>query len=89
MCEHATAKERAQLLLDEAWCGLFAERGTPEEALELLADDLVEERPLRLVALVVGHAAPCRDRSWGVPLERLGARPRYVTGMCSDDATAT
>ncbi len=35
---------------------------TREEAFQLLADDLVKEGFLRLVALVVGHLDPVRDR---------------------------
>ena len=35
---------------------------TREEAFQLLADDLVKEGLLRLVALVVGHLDPVRDR---------------------------
>ena len=35
---------------------------TREEAFQLLADDLVKEGLLRLVALVIGHLDPVRDR---------------------------
>ncbi len=60
--EHAAAEEGAKLLLDEAWCRLFSERRTGEEAFELLAHDLVKEGLLRFMALVLGHEVPDRDR---------------------------
>jgi hypothetical protein len=41
---------------------MFPERGSSERAFQLLAHDLVEERLLRLVALVLGHLDPVRDR---------------------------
>ena len=76
VCEDATAKERAKLLLDEARCRLLPRGRAREEVLQLLADDLVKERLLRLVALVLGHGAPFRDRRGAAPIDRLvqGAR---------------
>jgi hypothetical protein len=46
---------------DEARYRLIAVGRAREEALELLADDLVEEGLLRVMALVLGHEAPFRD----------------------------
>ena len=60
--EHAAAEEGAKLLLDEAWCRLFSERRTGEEAFQLLAHDLVKEGLLRFMALVLGHVVPDRDQ---------------------------
>jgi len=74
MREHAAAEKGAKLLLDETWRWMFPERRTGEEAFQLLAHYLVEERLLRLVALVFGHRVPSRDRRGVAPLERLGAR---------------
>jgi len=62
VCEHATAKEGAKLLLDEAGGGLLSVRGARQEACELLADDLMKKSLLRLTALVLGHEIPDRDR---------------------------
>ncbi len=60
--EHATAKESAKLLLDEAGSGLLSVYSAREEAFELLANDLMKESLLRLMALVLGHGVPPRDR---------------------------
>ena len=57
MRQHAATQEGAKLLLDEARDVGRAR----EKALELLADDLVEEGLLRVMALVLGHEAPFRD----------------------------
>jgi hypothetical protein len=59
--QDATAQEGAELLLDEARYRLIAVGRAREKALELLADDLVEEGLLRLMALVLGHEVPSRD----------------------------
>jgi len=60
--EHATAQECAKLLLDEARHRLIAQRRAREERLQLLADDPVKERLLRLMALVLAHGVPFRDQ---------------------------
>jgi hypothetical protein len=60
--EHATAQEGAKLLLDEARSGLLSACGAREEACELLANDPMKKRLLRLMALVLGHEAPVGDR---------------------------
>ena len=68
--EHATAKEGTKLLLDEAGSGLLSVCSAREEAFELLANDLMKESLLRLMAVVLGHAVPGRDRV-GAPREKL------------------
>ncbi len=60
--EHAAAKERANLLLDEARSGLLSVCGAREEAFELLAHDLMKKSLLRLMTLILGHEIPDRDR---------------------------
>jgi hypothetical protein len=70
--ENATAKERAKLLLNEAGCRLLARGRAREELVQLLADDLVKEGLLRLVALILEHGGPFRDRRGATPLGRLG-----------------
>jgi hypothetical protein len=62
MREHAAAKEGAKLLLDEARGRLLSVCGAREKTFELLANDLVKQSLLRLMALVLGHAVPDRDR---------------------------
>ena len=66
--QDTAAQEGAELLLDETGDRLIAARSARQEAFQLLAYDLVEEGLLRLMALVLGHAAPSRDRRGG---ERL------------------
>jgi hypothetical protein len=68
--EHATAKEGAKLLLDEAGSGPLSVCSAREEAFELLANDLMKESLLRLMALVPGHAVPGRDLA-GAPSKKL------------------
>jgi hypothetical protein len=68
--EHATAKEGAKLLLDEAGSGLLSVCSAREEASELLANDLMKESLLGLMALVLGNAVPGRDRV-GAPRKKL------------------
>ncbi len=69
LCEDAAVEMGAELALDEARhrCVLLA--GADQEGLELLADDLVQERLLGGVALVLEHAASPRDRAWAAPGE--------------------
>jgi hypothetical protein len=71
VCENATAKERAKLLLDEARRRLLPRGRAREETLQLLADDLVREGRLRLVALTLGRGAPFRDRRGAARIDRL------------------
>jgi hypothetical protein len=61
MRQDTAAQEGPELLLDEARNRLIAVGRAREEALELLADDLVEEGLLRVMALVLDHEAPFRD----------------------------
>lgn len=75
VCENATAKERAKLLLDEARRRLLPKGRAREEVFQLLADDLVKEGLLRLVALILGHGVPFRDRRGAAPSNRLGVKP--------------
>jgi len=63
--QDAATQERAKLLLDEAGRGLIAVARTRQEAFQLLPDDLMKQGLLRLMALVVGHMDPVRDRVWG------------------------
>jgi hypothetical protein len=76
MGEYATAEEAAKLLLDEVRCRLPSACGASEKAFQLLANDTMEERLLRLMAFVVGHAIPLRDRRGGAPLGTLGVHRR-------------
>ena len=73
MGHDAAAQERAKLVLDETRRRLLPEAGTREEAFELLSDDLVEERLLRFMALVLVHEVPDRDRRGGT--QRKTIRP--------------
>jgi hypothetical protein len=61
--ENAAIEIPADLAFDEASNGGSLLTRIGEEALELLPDDFVEKRLLRLVALVVGHVDPVRDRA--------------------------
>ena len=60
--EDSAVEVGAQFALDEVGDrrALFARIG--KEGLEILSDNLVEQRLLRLVALVLCHAGPVRDR---------------------------
>ena len=69
--EDAAVEVGADLALDEPRYRRARLACLGEEGLELFADDLVEERLLGLVAFVLGHTVPYRDRS--------GRRPRRVT----------
>jgi hypothetical protein len=60
--EDATIEIRTDFTLDEASNGGTLVACSGEEALEGLTHHLIEERLLRLVALVVGHADPLRGR---------------------------
>ena len=65
MGQHTALEIGPQLAFDESRHGCTVLSRIREERLELLADDFVEERLLRLVALVSGHGAPGRDRRGG------------------------
>ena len=60
--EHAAVEVGTQLSLDESRYGCTLLTGPGEEQLELLTDHFVEQCLLRLVALVLCHADPVRDR---------------------------
>jgi hypothetical protein len=75
--EHATAEEGAKFLLDEVRGLLLSVRGARKEACELLANDLMKESLLRLMALVLSHEAPDRDRGgWRADQEVRAGRAR-------------
>jgi hypothetical protein len=80
VCENATAKERAKLLLDEARRRLLPRGRAREEVFQLLADDLAKEGLLRLVAPILGHGAPFRDRRGAALRDRLGVKPPASEG---------
>jgi hypothetical protein len=56
--EHAAVEVGTQLSLHESRDGCTLLTSPGEERLELLANDFVEQRLLRLVALVLCHADP-------------------------------
>ena len=62
MRQDAAAQIGSQLLLDEARRGLLPASRAREERFEILADDLVEQGSLGLVALVLDGGASSRDR---------------------------
>ncbi len=62
MRQDAAAQIGSQLLLDEAWRGLLPASRASEERFEVVADDLVEQGSLGLVALVLDGGASSRDR---------------------------
>ncbi|MCG8589641.1 MAG: hypothetical protein MJE66_10150 [Proteobacteria bacterium] len=69
--EHATAQEGAKLLLDEARSRLISVCSARQEAIELLANHLMEESRFRLMARVLGQSVPGRDRV-GASRKKLG-----------------
>ena len=60
--EDATIEIRADFAFNEVGDGRSLLARVREKGLEALSDDFVEKRLLRLVALVVGHVDPVRDR---------------------------
>jgi len=60
--EDAAIEIGAQFALDEASNGRSPLARVREKRLEILSDDFVEKRLLRLVAVVVDHVDPVRDR---------------------------
>ena len=62
MGEHPALEIGAQLSFDETGNRLTPLARVGEKRLELFADDLMQERLLRLAAFVLGHANPVRDR---------------------------
>ncbi len=49
-------------MLDEAWSGLLSASRACEEVLDVLADDLMEQGSLGLVALIIDGVGSSRDR---------------------------
>ncbi len=62
MRQDAAAKKGTELQLDEARRGLLPATRASEEGLEVVADNLVEQGSLGLVALVLDGGASSRDR---------------------------
>ncbi len=60
--EDATIEIRTDFAFNEASNGRSLLARVREKGLEVLSYDFVEKRLLRLVALVVGHVDPVRDR---------------------------
>ena len=60
--EDAAIEISTNFALDEASDGRSPLARVGEECLDALSDDFVKKRLLRLVALVVGHVDPVRDR---------------------------
>ena len=60
--ENAAIEIGTEFAFDKASNGCSLLDRVGEECLELLADEFVKKRLLRLVALVVGHVDPVRDR---------------------------
>jgi hypothetical protein len=60
--DQPAAEVGAKLLLDEARGGLLPAPSGRQEAFELLAYDPVKKSLLRLMAFVLGHEVPVRDR---------------------------
>jgi hypothetical protein len=61
--EDATIEIRTDFAFNEASNGRSLLARVREKGLEVLSDDFVEKRLVRLVALVVGHVDPVRDRA--------------------------
>ena len=76
MRQDSAAQERAQLLLDEAGSGLVPTLRACEEGLEVLADHLVEQGSLGLVALILDGGGPSRDRVLHGDRSNFGAIPK-------------
>ncbi len=62
LSEDATVEIGAQFAFDEASNGCSLLARVREKRLEVFPNDFVKKRLLRLVALVVGHEDPVRDR---------------------------
>ena len=78
MGEQTTAQIGSQLLLDEAGRGLLPASRASEERFEVLADDLVEQGSLGLVALILHGVQPSRDRVLPGDRSKFGADSRFV-----------
>ncbi len=78
MRQDAAAQRGSQLLLDEAGRGLLQASRACEEGLEVLADNLVEQGSLGLVALVLDGGASSRDRVLHGDRSKFGADSRFV-----------
>ena len=75
MGQDATAKEGAELLLDEAGSRLVLASRLREKALEVLSYDLVEKGAFRLVALMLDGVGSSRDRVLCDDPSKFGAIP--------------
>ncbi len=73
MGQDAAAKKSTELLLGEAGSGLVSTPRACEDGLEVLADDLVEQGSLGLVALILDGGVPSRDRVLGGDPSKFGA----------------
>ena len=78
MRQDAAAQIGSQLLLDEARRGLLPASRASEERFEVLADDLVEQGSLGLVALILDGVEPSRDRVLHGDRSKFGAGSRFV-----------
>ena len=79
VCKHAAAEEGAELLLDEARGRLTSQCPAREEAFQLFAHDLVKKSLLWLMAPVLGHDVPDRDRrGWSAETEARPDRLRWL-----------
>jgi hypothetical protein len=88
MRQHPALEVCAQLSLDETGNRLTPLASVGEKRFEMFADDLIQERLLRLAAFVLGHANPVRDRGWRQPKMPDVARLALVlarNGRCEDD----
>ena len=68
--ENPAGQVGAQLALDEAGDGCALITGTGQKTFEILSDDFVKKRALRMVALVFDGLIPERDRGRTGILER-------------------
>ena len=78
MRQDAAAQIGTELLLDEAGRGLLPATRPCEEGLEVVADDLVEQGSLGLVALVLDGVEPSRERVLDGDGSKFGADSRFV-----------
>ena len=78
MGQDTAAKKSTELVLDEAGSGLVSASRASEEGLEVVADDLVEQGSLGLVALVLDGVEPSRERVLDGDRSKFGADSRFV-----------
>jgi hypothetical protein len=86
--QDAATQECAKLLLDEAGRRLPPPGRTREESFQLFSNHLVEERLLRLVALVLGHRVASRDRRGGTLPWKVGVIGARGIGSLSGSLAA-